>query len=161
MTPLPPPTLVNPPCHQPHNHPRDVLYSMMSPRCPMVQWGWQSAQTIMITKGSVITRPGLERPDVNWPQSTDGSAEWMDTWSTQCQVLIIRCIDLNALHGFADSRQIGRVNLQHAVIFPKPCICQFRQEMTCLVCILYGGVWGGLRVKENLGVEKLIFSSIV
>lgn len=40
-------------------------------------------------------------------------------------------------------------------------MCQFRQEIACLVCILYGGGEGGLRVKENLSVEKLIFNSIV
>lgn len=138
----PPHTLVNPPCHQPHSYPWDVLYSM-SPKCPMVQGGWHSAQIIMITKGNAVTRPGLERPDVNGPQSTDESAEWMDTDSTQWQVQIIRCIGLNPLRGFADSRQIGRVHLQHPVISPKPCMCQFRQEMACLACILYGG--GGVK----------------
>lgn len=136
----PPPTLVNPSCHQPHSYPRDVLDSM-SPRRPMVQRVWQSAQTIVITKGNFITRPGLERPDVNGPQSTDRSAEWMDTCSTQCRVLIIRCIGLNPICDFADSRQIGRVNLQHPVISPKPCMCQVRQEMACLVSILHGGGW--------------------
>lgn len=87
------------------------------------QGGGQSEQTIMIMKGHFVTRPCLQRPVVKESQSADGSAEWMDTCSTQRQVPIISCMCLNPLSGFADSRQIGSIKLQHPVISLQSLLC--------------------------------------